>query len=191
MTPAGTVITSLSSGLISHLRRRDRRARAGARTRCMDLFGWFRRPPPIREPDELADFIDEQAAFLVQKGIYDYARARSGPYSKSLLAEPNFHATRQQVALAGLSAWPRHGGRDGRGRAAARMPATTGARSSIRCARLVLRCVRPLSGAEADRERGLAAGARRACAPARSNRHPSAQTRDRHPGTICRDTISI
>jgi len=59
----------------------------------MDLLRWFRRPPPIRELDELASFIDEHAAFLVQKGIYDYARARSGPYSKSLLAEPDFHVT--------------------------------------------------------------------------------------------------
>ena len=59
----------------------------------MALFGWFRRPPPIREPAELANFIDEHGAFLVQKGIYDYARARSGPYAKSLLAESEFHVT--------------------------------------------------------------------------------------------------
>ena len=56
----------------------------------MSLFDFFRRPPPVRDIGELADFIDERAAFLVQKGIYDYARARSGPYAKSLLAEADF-----------------------------------------------------------------------------------------------------
>jgi hypothetical protein len=49
-----------------------------------------RRKPAIRTPQELADYIDEQAAFLVQKGIYDYARARSGHYSKVMLADPGF-----------------------------------------------------------------------------------------------------
>jgi hypothetical protein len=56
----------------------------------MDLFGFFRRPPPIRDVPALAVFIDERAAFLIQKGIYDYARARSGPYSKTLLGESKF-----------------------------------------------------------------------------------------------------
>ena len=54
------------------------------------MFGFFRRQPPIRTIKELADFIDEQAAHLMQKGIYDYARARSGPYAKTLLQEPEF-----------------------------------------------------------------------------------------------------
>lgn len=52
----------------------------------------FRRWPPIRERAELADFIDEQSAFLVQKGIYEYSRARAGHYSKVLFAEPEFQA---------------------------------------------------------------------------------------------------
>jgi hypothetical protein len=58
----------------------------------MGLFDLFRRrtPPPISTPGELADFIDKQAAFLVQKGIYDYARARSGHYSKVMLADEGF-----------------------------------------------------------------------------------------------------
>lgn len=57
----------------------------------MGLFDFLRRrKPAIRTPQELADFIDEQAAFLVQKGIYDYARARSGPFSKILLADDGF-----------------------------------------------------------------------------------------------------
>ena len=57
----------------------------------MGLFGFGRRTPPIRDSKALADFIDEQAAFLVQKGIYDYARARSGHYSKVLMTDTGFH----------------------------------------------------------------------------------------------------
>ena len=58
----------------------------------MGLFDFFRRPPPIGDAVALADFIDENAAFLVQKGIYEYSRARAGPYSKMLLVEPAFIA---------------------------------------------------------------------------------------------------
>ena len=56
----------------------------------MGLFDIFRSRPPIRDRDELAQFIDENAAFLVQKGIYEYARARAGHYSKVLFKEPEF-----------------------------------------------------------------------------------------------------
>ncbi len=54
------------------------------------LFGMFRRKPPIRDRSELSDFIDENAAFLVQKGIYEYSRARAGHYAKVLFAEQAF-----------------------------------------------------------------------------------------------------
>jgi hypothetical protein len=56
----------------------------------MVLFGFFRRKPPISDTKALADFIDEQSAFLVQKGIYDYIQARAGHYTKVLLKEPEF-----------------------------------------------------------------------------------------------------
>ncbi|MGD9925870.1 MAG: hypothetical protein AB7V13_31120 [Pseudorhodoplanes sp.] len=60
----------------------------------MGLFDFLRRrKPAIRTPQELADFIDEQAAFLVQKGIFDYTRARSGHFSKVMLADPGFQAS--------------------------------------------------------------------------------------------------
>jgi hypothetical protein len=52
----------------------------------------LRRKPPIQTPQALADFIDEQAAFLVQKGIYDYSRARSGHFSKVMLADEGFQS---------------------------------------------------------------------------------------------------
>lgn len=62
----------------------------------MRLWELFRRRPPIRAPGDLANFVDAQAAFLVQKGIYEYSRARAGHYSKVLFAEPGFqHAVEQ------------------------------------------------------------------------------------------------
>jgi hypothetical protein len=57
----------------------------------MGLFDFLlRRKPQIRSLQELADFIDEHAAFLVQKGIYDYSRARAGHFSKVMLADKGF-----------------------------------------------------------------------------------------------------
>jgi hypothetical protein len=56
----------------------------------MALLGFFRRTPPIRTPKELSDFIDEQAAFLMQKGIFEYSRARAGPHANRMLVEPSF-----------------------------------------------------------------------------------------------------
>jgi hypothetical protein len=55
----------------------------------IDLFARFR-SPPIDNPAALADFIDDNAAFLVQKGIYEYSRARAGHYAKVLFSEPIF-----------------------------------------------------------------------------------------------------
>jgi hypothetical protein len=56
----------------------------------MGLSDLFRSPPPIRAPHELAQFIDERAAFLVQKGVFEYSRARAGHYAKVLFSEPPF-----------------------------------------------------------------------------------------------------
>jgi hypothetical protein len=69
----------------------------------MALFGFFRRKPPIREVAELADFVDQQSAYLIQRYIYDYTHARVGPYSKSLLTQPEFQAT---VERSRWSAYP-------------------------------------------------------------------------------------
>jgi hypothetical protein len=53
-----------------------------------DLMFWRR--PPIADLAALADFVDEQSAYLVQKGIHDYARALSGHYAKVLFSEQEF-----------------------------------------------------------------------------------------------------
>jgi hypothetical protein len=58
----------------------------------MGLFDFLRRPAPIRDTGELAEFVDRQAAFVAQKGIYEYARARAGHYAKVLFQEPEFLA---------------------------------------------------------------------------------------------------
>lgn len=53
-----------------------------------DLLFW--RKPPIADLGALADFIDEQSAFVTQKGIYEYSRARAGHYAKVLFSEQEF-----------------------------------------------------------------------------------------------------
>jgi hypothetical protein len=53
-----------------------------------DLMFWRR--PPIADLAALAVFVDEQAAYLVQKGIHDYSRALSGHYAKVLFSEQEF-----------------------------------------------------------------------------------------------------
>jgi hypothetical protein len=74
------------------LNRAGAEGRAGAQPG--EAMGWldiFRRPrSPIADVAALSVFIDEQAAFLVQKGIYEYARARAGPFAKMLFAEQGF-----------------------------------------------------------------------------------------------------
>lgn len=56
----------------------------------MRLLSFFRRWTPIRDAAALSTFVDENAAFLAQKGIYEYSRARAGHYSKVLFAEAEF-----------------------------------------------------------------------------------------------------
>src|SRR5215211_3736727 len=57
----------------------------------MKLFNRLFRPrPPIRDRDALAEFVDAQSAYIVQKGIYEYSRARAGHYAKVLFAEEGF-----------------------------------------------------------------------------------------------------
>ena len=56
----------------------------------MGIFDLFRRSPPIRDAAALADFIDQNAAFVAQKGIYEYSRARAGHYAKVLFSESEF-----------------------------------------------------------------------------------------------------
>ena len=63
----------------------------------MGLLDIFRRSPPIRDAQALAGFIDRNAAFVVQKGIYEYSRARAGHYAKVLFREPEFQQAAERA----------------------------------------------------------------------------------------------
>jgi hypothetical protein len=69
----------------------------------MGLLDIFRRRPPVRDIGAIADFIDANAAFLMQKGIYEYSRARAGHYAKVLFGEPEFQ---RAVEMARWRAYP-------------------------------------------------------------------------------------
>jgi hypothetical protein len=56
----------------------------------MGIFDWFKRKPPIASRADVVDFIDTRAAFMVQKNIFDYARALSGPFFSKLVLEQAF-----------------------------------------------------------------------------------------------------
>lgn len=63
----------------------------------MGFLEFFRRPPPVRTRDDLADFIDRNAAFVVQKGLYEYSRARAGHYAKVLFVDPAFQRAAEEA----------------------------------------------------------------------------------------------
>lgn len=52
---------------------------------------WFR-PSPVETVGQLAEFMDSRAAFMAQKCVVEYARARSGVLSSKLFKEPTFSA---------------------------------------------------------------------------------------------------
>ena len=54
-------------------------------------------------PRRSATFVDENAAFLMQKGLYEFSRARAGHYAKVLFREPKFQAA---VEVARWRAYP-------------------------------------------------------------------------------------
>jgi hypothetical protein len=56
----------------------------------MGIFDYFRRQPAVASRDTLADFLDRQSAFLTQKGMFEYSRARAGPYGNILFDEKSF-----------------------------------------------------------------------------------------------------
>lgn len=63
----------------------------------MGFFDIFKRKPAIRDSAGLADFVDANAAFVTQKGLYEYARARAGHYAKVLFAEKSFQEVAEQA----------------------------------------------------------------------------------------------
>jgi hypothetical protein len=56
----------------------------------LGIFGFLRRKPKVRTAADLGRFIEENAAFLMQKGLFEYSRARAGHYAKVLFSDPGF-----------------------------------------------------------------------------------------------------
>jgi hypothetical protein len=56
----------------------------------LGIPAYFGRKPPIDTREKLVEFLDTRSAFLIQKNIFDYARARSGPYFSQIIKEQAF-----------------------------------------------------------------------------------------------------
>jgi hypothetical protein len=56
----------------------------------MGFFDIFRRRKAIGDLPALATFVDRQSAFLAQKGVYEYSRARAGRFAAQMFQEPAF-----------------------------------------------------------------------------------------------------
>jgi hypothetical protein len=69
----------------------------------LGIPAYFGRKPVIDDRDKLIEFLDTRSAFLIQKNIFDYARARSGPYFSSMIKEPAF---KHAVEVARWSNYP-------------------------------------------------------------------------------------
>ena len=126
----------------------------------MGLLDIFRRAPPIRDAEALADFIDRNAAFVAQKGIYEYSRARAGHYAKVSFREPEFQAAAERsrwraypLGLAMVAELVEGSAARGRGGA----PSASGGFEYARDLDL-----RPLSGASSNRRNRLERAAHRA-----------------------------
>lgn len=56
----------------------------------MGLLDFIRRKAPVATPGDLETFLDGRGAFLVQKIVWEYSRARSAVGWQQLFAEPSF-----------------------------------------------------------------------------------------------------
>jgi hypothetical protein len=63
----------------------------------MGLLDLLHRAPAIADRRGLEEFLDRQAAFMVQKCIYEYVRARSGVLSGKLFKEAAFKSALEEA----------------------------------------------------------------------------------------------
>jgi hypothetical protein len=56
----------------------------------LGIPAYFRGGPAIDSREGLIEFLDTRSAFLIQKNIFDYARARAGPYFSTIIREEPF-----------------------------------------------------------------------------------------------------
>jgi hypothetical protein len=69
----------------------------------LGIPAYFRKKPPIDTRETLVDFLDSHSAYLIQKNIFDYARARSGPYFSQIIKEDAF---KRSVEVARWTGYP-------------------------------------------------------------------------------------
>lgn len=69
----------------------------------LGIPAYFGRKPPIDTREKLIEFLDTRSAFLIQKNIFDYARARSGPYFSHVIKEAAF---KRAVEVSRWSGYP-------------------------------------------------------------------------------------
>lgn len=69
----------------------------------LGIPAYFRQKPPIDTREKLIEFLDTRSAFLIQKNIFDYARARSGPYFSQIVKEAAFQ---QSVEVSRWTGYP-------------------------------------------------------------------------------------
>ena len=156
----------------------------------MGFFDIFRRAPAIREAAALADFIDDNAAFLIQKGMYEYSRARAGHYAKVLMREPEFLAAIEKsrwqgfplgLAMVGEMVEKVINPADWR---------TIGAPASMRSPTWCCRCSTAIRCRRRSARRPGPKRAHRARAAPRPDRAASAQAGEGHPGAVRARPIS-
>ncbi len=58
----------------------------------MGLLDLFKKPPAIASLTDLEDFLDTRSAFMVQKCVFEYSRARAGILWRKLFSEAGFKA---------------------------------------------------------------------------------------------------
>jgi hypothetical protein len=67
------------------------------------MFGLLKKRSRVRNLDELAGFIEGSAAYMIQRGIFDYSRAAAGPFGTALLSEDAYMAAADESRW---KAWP-------------------------------------------------------------------------------------
>ena len=58
----------------------------------MGFLDLFKKPPAIESLTEMEDFLDTRSAFMVQKCVFEYSRARAGILWQKLFSEEGFKA---------------------------------------------------------------------------------------------------
>ena len=93
---------TLPSGSADHIRLACRAVGASLPRKpgeAMKWFNFFWPAPRISDAESLRNFLDRHSAFMVQKSVFEYSRARSGLLSTKLFKEPDF------VAAADRARW--------------------------------------------------------------------------------------